>query len=147
MYILKEEEMNKKYLYIIIGILTLIIFGFDTHEKTTTLIMEKKQNETSIDFGTMDKKNITSKNYSFKYINDMHDTLKVYGVIDGCDCTNSKVKKGIYYKNDTIRVETNYNPNKYNDKGLTVKQVFLVTNKTISKYDTIYPLTLKGIVE
>lgn len=139
--------MSKKYLYIIIGILILIILGFATHETTTTLIMKKKENGTTVDFGTLKKKNTLSKNYSFKYVNNMHDTLKVYGVLDGCDCTTSKVREGPYSKNDTIIVETNYNPNKYNDKGLIVKQIFLVTNKTISKYDTIYPLTLKGIVE
>lgn len=139
--------MSKKYLYIIIGILILIILGFATHETTTTLIMKKKENGTTVDFGTLKKKNTLSKNYSFKYVNNMHDTLKVYGVLDGCDCTTSKVREGLYSKNDTITVETNYNPNKYNDKGLIVKQIFLVTNKTISKYDTIYPLTLKGIVE
>lgn len=139
--------MSKKFLYIIIGILILIILGFATHETTTTLIMKEKENGTTVDFGTLKKKNTLSKNYSFKYVNNMHDTLKVYGVLDGCDCTTSKVKEGLYSKNDTITVETNYNPNKYKDKGLIVKQIFLVTNKTISKYDTIYPLTLKGIVE
>lgn len=139
--------MSKKYLYIIIGILILIIVGFATHETTTTLIMKKKENGTTVDFGILKKKNILSKNYSFKYINQMHDTLKVYGVLDGCDCTASKVKEGLYSKNDTIIVETNYNPNKYKDKGLIVKQIFLVTNKTISKYDTIYPFTLKDIAE
>ena len=139
--------MSKKFLYIIIGILILIILRLATHEKTTTLIMKEKENGTTVDFGTLKKKNTLSKNYSFKYINQMHDTLKVYGVLDGCDCTTSKVKEGFYSKNDTITVETNYNPNKYNDKGLIVKQIFLVTNKAISKYDTIYPLTLKGIVE
>lgn len=139
--------MSKKYLYIIIGILILVIIGFATHEKTVTLIMKEKENGTTVDFGTLKKKNTLSKNYSFKYVNNMHDTLKVYGVLDGCDCTTSKVREGLYSKNDTITVETNYNPNKYNDKGLIVKQIFLVTNKAISKYDTIYPLTLKGIVE
>ena len=139
--------MSKNYLYIIIGILILVIIGFATHEKTVTLIMKEKENGTTVDFGILKKKNTISKNYSFKYVNQMHDTLKVYGVLDGCDCTTSKVREGLYSKNDTITVETNYNPNKYKDKGLIVKQIFLVTNKTISKYDTIYPLTLKGIVE
>lgn len=139
--------MSKKHLYIIIGILILIIIGFATHEKTVTLIMKNKEDGTTVDFGTLKKKHTSSKNYTFKYVNDMHDTLKVYGVLDGCDCTTSVVKEGIYRRNDTIKVETNYNPNKYKDKGLTVKQIFLVTNKAISKYDTIYPLTLKGMIE
>lgn len=115
--------MSKKFLYIIIGILILIILGFATHETTTTLIMKEKENGTTVDFGTLKKKNTLSKNYSFKYFNNMHDTLKVYGVLDGCDCTTSKVKEGLYSKNDTITVETNYNPNKYKDKGLIVKQI------------------------
>lgn len=139
--------MNKKYLYIMIAILAIVVVGLLTHETSTTLIMKKKSDGLTIDFGTLKKKNTSSKNYTFKYANDMHDTLKVYGVLDGCDCTTSMVKEGTYFRNDTISVETNYNPNKYNDKGLTVKQIFLVTNKTVSKFDTIYPLTLKGIVE
>jgi len=139
--------MSKKYLYIIIGILILIIIGFATHEKTVSLIMKNKEDGTTVDFGTLNKKNTSSKSYTFKYVNTMHDTLKVYGVLDGCDCTTSKVREGIYHRNDTVKVETNYNPNKYKDKGLTVKQIFLVTNKAISKYDTIYPLTLKGMIE
>ncbi|MCX8525772.1 DUF1573 domain-containing protein [Chryseobacterium formosus] len=139
--------MSKKYLYIIIGILVLIIIGFATHETTTTLIIKDKEDGTTVDFGILKKKNTSTKNYTFKYVNKMHDSLKVYDVLDGCDCTISNVKKGFYLRNDTITVETNYNPNKYKDQGLTVKQIFLVTNKTISKFDTIYPLTLKGIVE
>lgn len=139
--------MSKKYLYIIIGILLLVILGLATHETSTTLVMKKKEDGLTIDFGTLKKQGTSSKNYSFKYVNSMYDSLKVYGALDGCDCTTSTVKEGFYLKNDTIIVETHYNPHKYKDKGLTVKQIFLVTNKTVSKYDTIYPLTLKGIVE
>lgn len=48
--------MSKKFLYIIIGILILIILGFATHETTTTLIMKEKENGTTVDFGTLKKK-------------------------------------------------------------------------------------------
>ncbi|MFP3632471.1 DUF1573 domain-containing protein, partial [Burkholderia sp. SIMBA_045] len=82
--------------------------------------------------------------YTFKYINKRYDTLKVYGLRDGCDCTESNVKTGLYFKNDTISIKTKYDPNKYNDNGLIAKQIFLITNKNISKFDTILPLTLKG---
>lgn len=80
-------------------------------------------------------------------VNLKYDSLKIYGVKDGCDCTESKVKKGFYSKNDIISIKTKYDPNKYKDSGMTAKQIFLITNKNISKFDTIFPITLKGIVK
>ncbi|WP_415327070.1 DUF1573 domain-containing protein [Chryseobacterium sp. MMS23-Vi53] len=147
-YIKKEKlAMNKKYLYIIIAFLTLIILCLLTY-KTSEKVVFNGSKETMIhDFGTLDKNKTPLYEYTFKYVNTRHDTLKVYGVRDGCDCTESKVKMGLYFKNDTIFIKTKYDPNKYNDNGAIAKQFFLITNKNVSKFDTIFPLSLNGIVK
>lgn len=138
--------MKKIYLYIIIGILIVIIISLLTYKRSTTYIFKEK-NSVVHDFGKLKKKDIKEYNYEFKYVNELYDTLKVYKVIDGCGCTFSQVKIGNYFKNDTIKIKTSYNPHKYNDSGIIKKKMFLVTNKPISTADTILPLTLKGYVK
>ncbi|WP_374461421.1 DUF1573 domain-containing protein [Chryseobacterium taeanense] len=139
--------MNKKYPYIIISFLVLIILCLLTY-KTTEKVVFNGNKETIIhDFGILDKKKTIVYEYSFKYVNSKYDSLKVYGVKDGCDCTESEVRKGFYSKKEIITIKTKYDPNKYKDSGTIAKQIFLITNKNISKFDTIFPLTLKGIVK
>ncbi len=139
--------MNKKYPYIIIAFLVLIILCLLTY-KTTEKVVFNGNKETIIhDFGILDKKKTIVYEYTFKYVNSKYDSLKVYGVKDGCDCTESEVRKGFYSKNEIITIKTKYDPNKYKDSGTITKQIFLITNKNISKFDTIFPLTLKGIVK
>lgn len=139
--------MNKKYLYIIIAVLAIIILCLLTYKTSEKVEFNGNKDTLIHDFGILDKSKKPFYEYTFKYVNSKYDTLKVYGVRDGCDCTESIVKKSFYLKNDTISVETKYNPNKYNDSGIIVKQVFLITNQNISKFDTIYPLILKGNVK
>lgn len=139
--------MNKKYLYIVIAFLALIILCLFTY-KTSEKVVFTGNKETMIhDFGTLEKNKIPLFEYTFKYVNKKYDSLKIYGVRDGCDCTESNVKTGLYFKNDTISIKTKYDPHKYNDSGITVKQIFLITNRNVSKFDTIFPLVLKGNVE
>lgn len=139
--------MNKKYPYIIISFLVLIILCLLTY-KTTEKVVFNGNKETIIhDFGILDKKKTIVYEYTFKYVNSKYDSLKVYGVKDGCDCTESEVRKGFYSKNEIITIKTKYDPNKYKDSGTIAKQIFLITNKNISKFDKIFPLTLKAIVK
>ncbi|WP_415327053.1 DUF1573 domain-containing protein [Chryseobacterium sp. MMS23-Vi53] len=139
--------MNKKYLYIIIAFLVLIVICLLTYKTSEKIVFNGSKEMIIHDFGTLDKNKISVYEYTFKYINKRYDSLKVYGVRDGCDCTESKVKTGLYFRNDTISVKIKYDPTKYNDNGITVKQFFLITNKSVSKFDTIFPLALKGVVK
>lgn len=139
--------MNKKYSYIIIVFLVLIILCLLTYKTSEKVIFNGNKEIVIHDFGILDKKKTNVYEYTFKYVNLKYDSLKIYGVKDGCDCTESKVKKGFYSKNDIISIKTKYDPNKYKDFGMTAKQIFLITNKNISKFDTIFPITLKGIVK
>ena len=139
--------MKKTYLYIIIAILVFIILSLLTYEKNTEIVFKEDIKKLNLNFGTIDKKRSKSFNYRFKYTNKLYDSLKIYKVIDACDCTESSVKSGIYFKNDTIFINTIYNPHKYNDSGFLEKKIYLVTNKTLTEFDTILPLTLRGYVK
>lgn len=139
--------MNKKYLYIIIAFLALIILCLLTYKTSEKVVFNDKKDTLTHDFGSLDKNKTPLYEYTFKYINTKYDSLKVYGVREGCDCTESKVKTGTYFKNDTISIKVKYDPNKYKDNGITVKQFFLITNRSVSKFDTILPLTLRGMVK
>jgi len=139
--------MNKKYLYIIIAILIIVILCLLSYKTSEEVNFNGDKSNLTHDFGILDKSKKSLYKYTFRYINAKYDTIKVYGVKDGCDCTESKVKTGLYFKNDTISVNIKYDPTKYNDKGATVKQFFLITNKSLSKFDTILPLTLKGNIK
>lgn len=140
--------MNKKYLYSIIAILLIIIVCLLTYKTSEALVFKgDKENTIVHSFGILNKNKTRLYEHTFKYVNKKYDTLKVYGVKDGCDCTESDVKVKLYLKNDTIAIKTIYNPKKYKDSGAIVKQIFLITNKVVSKYDTIYPLALKGILK
>ena len=138
--------MKKIYLYVIIGILILTIISLLTYERSNTYIFKEK-NSITHDFGRLNKKSIKEFEHEFKYVNTLYDTLKIYKVIDGCDCTSSIVKAGNYLKNDTINIKTIYNPHKYKDSGNIKKKIYLVTNKTMSTNDTILPLIIKGVVK
>ena len=50
-------------------------------------------------------------------------------------------------KDDTVLINTEYHPGRYNDDGLINKQIFLITNKNISKFDTLLPLILKANIK
>jgi len=139
--------MNKKYLYIIIAVLFVIILCLMTYKTTKSVVFKENKDDIIYDFGVLDKNKTKLYAHTFKYVNKKYDTLKVYGVKDGCDCTESNVKAKLYFKNDTITIKTKYNPNKYKDSGLTIKQIFLITNRNISKFDSILPLALKGNVQ
>lgn len=139
--------MNKKYLYVLIALLAAIILCLLTYKTSEKVVFNDKKETLMHDFGTLNKNKTPFYEYTFKYVNVKYDSLKVYGVREGCDCTQSNVKKGLYFKNDTISIKIKYDPNRYADNGATVKQFFLITNKSISKFDTILPLTLKGIVK
>lgn len=139
--------MNKKYLYIIIALLALLILCLLTYKTSEKIVFNDTKSTLIHDFGTLDKNKVPLYEYTFKYVNKKYDSLKVYGVRDGCDCTESDVRAGNYFKNDTIFIKIKYDPNKYKDSGITVKQFFLITNKNVSKFDTIFPLSLKGIVK
>lgn len=138
--------MNKKYLYIIIAFLALMILCLLTYKTSEKVVFNDRKDSFTHDFGSLHKNKTPLYEYTFKYINRKYDSLKVYGVKDGCDCTESIVKRGVYFKNDTISIKTKYDSRKYNDSGLVSKQIFLVTNKNISKFDSIFPLVLKGKV-
>lgn len=79
--------MNKKYPYIIIGFLVLIILCLLTYKTTEKVIFNSNKETIIHDFGILDKKKIIVYEYSFKYVNSKYESLKVYGVKDGCDCT------------------------------------------------------------
>ncbi|KQT33862.1 hypothetical protein ASG22_17325 [Chryseobacterium sp. Leaf405] len=139
--------MSKKYLYIIIGILIVAVLCLLTYKTSEEIVFNDKKEMISQDFGIVDKTKTPLYNHTFKYFNSKYDSLEIYGVKDGCDCTESNVKTGVYRKNDTILVNTKYDPNKYNDNGIIVKQIFLISNKKISKFDSILPLILKGKIQ
>jgi hypothetical protein len=81
------------------------------------------------------------------YINKEYDSIEIYDVKDGCDCTNSRVKPGVYKKNSTINIKTIYYPGKYKDSGKITKQIFLLTNKKNLKNDSLIPINITGIVK
>ncbi len=139
--------MRKIYLYIIIGVLVFIIICLLTYKTSTSITFKKNPNRITHNFGVLNTKKRSDYLYNFKYVNTIYDTLKIYKVIDGCDCTSSSVKSGEYLKNDTITILTKYNPLKYNDKGKIEKYIYLYTNKSLTTYDTILPLRLIGTVE
>ena len=139
--------MNKKYLYIIISLLVIVILCLITYKTSEKVVFNNNKERLVHDFGVLSKNKNSIYKYTFKYVNTKYDSLKIYGVKDGCDCTQSEVKKGFYSRNDTISIDTKYDFNKYKDSGIIVKQIFLITNKNISKYDTIFPLILKGNVK
>lgn len=137
--------MNKKYLYIIIFFLTIVILCLITYKTSEKVIFNNKKESLVHDFGVLNKNAVYP--YTFQYINTSYNSLKVYGVKDGCDCTESKVKRGVYLKNDTVLINTEYNSGRYNDHGLINKQIFLITNRKVSTFDTLLPLVLKGNIK
>lgn len=139
--------MNKKYLYIIIAFLALIILCLATYKSSEKIVFKDDKESLIHDFGVLHKNQKKLYEYTFKFNNTKFDSLKIYGIKDGCDCTESTVKSGVYLKNETIYIKTKYDPFKYNDSGTIDKHIFLVTNQKISKFDTIFPLILKGKVE
>ncbi|MCU7618878.1 DUF1573 domain-containing protein [Chryseobacterium sp. PBS4-4] len=139
--------MNRKYLYLIIAVLVIVILCLLTYKTSEDVNFKEDKSNPTHDFGILDKSKKSLYKYTFKYVNAKYDTLKVYGMRDGCDCTESKVKTGLYFKNDTISINVKYDLKKYNDNGNIVKQFFLITNKSLSKFDTILPLTLKGTIK
>lgn len=139
--------MDKKYLYTIIGILILIILSLLTYERSETYVLKKNNGTHIYNFGIVEKeKNVLIK-MNIQYTNKEFDSLKLYGIKDGCDCTKSSVEPNWYKKNDIISINTNYNPNKYNDKGIIRKHIFLVTNKKENKMDSIIPIEITGIIK
>lgn len=139
--------MKKKYLYIIIGVLVFVIACLLTYKTSSSIIFNKYEQGITHNFGTLNKNRKSVYNYDFKYVNTIYDTLKIYKVIDGCDCTSSSVKSGEYHKNDTITISTIYNALKYNDKWIIEKNIYVYTNKPLTSYDTILPLKLIGVVK
>lgn len=137
--------MKKTYLYLIIVILVLILVGILTYERTDTIIFKDSDiNGIVHDFGKITKNDSTILSFRLKYVNNLYPKIKVYGANDACDCTESVVEEGNYHLGDTITLNVKYNPNKYNDLGLIEKKVFLITNETISTYDSLYPFTIRG---
>ncbi len=139
--------MKTKYLYIIIALLCIVIVSLLTYEKTETYVFKSDNTVFTHNFGTIKKEADSIIEIEINYLNKEFDSLKVYDVKDGCDCTNSNVRAGVYKKNETISIKTFYNPNKYNDSGETIKQIFLRTNKKTIRYDTIIPIKIKGFVK
>lgn len=139
--------MSKDYLYIIIGILIVIVLSLLTHNTSERIIFNDSTEGLTHDFGVLSKNKYRKYECNFKYVNKAYDTLKVYGVKDACDCTESNVKSKLYFRNDTITVRTIYDPLKYKDSGFIAKKIFLITDSNISKYDTLYPLALKGFIK
>lgn len=137
--------MNKKELYGIIAFLFLVIVCLLTYKSSEKIVFSHQKESLVHDLGVLHKNAVYS--HTFQYINTSYDSLKVYGVKDGCDCTESKVKKGVYMKDDTVLINTEYHPGRYNDDGLINKQIFLITNKNISKFDTLLPLILKANIK
>ena len=123
--------MNKNYSYVIIVFLLLTILCLLTYKTSEKVVFNMNKEAIIHDFGILNKKNVSVFEYTFKYVNSKYDSLKIYGVKDACDCTESKVKKGFYLKNDIIYIKTKYNPNEYNDSGNVAKRIFLITNKNI----------------
>lgn len=140
-------KMKAKYLYIIITILVLIIVSLLSYEKSSELVYKENKTKSNLNFGILDRGDLRKHEYYFKYVNKLYDSLMVYSVIDGCDCTRSSVKRGQYLRYDTVKIKIMYDPKKYKDSGNVKKTIYLVTNKTLSEYDTILPLTLEGYVK
>jgi hypothetical protein len=147
MYILNAKKMNKKYLYLIIIILSLVIISLLSYERSETYVFKSDNPIFTHNFGTIEKEKKFSAEIETKYINQEFESLKVYDVKDGCDCTKSRVKPGIYKRNSTINIKTIYYPTKYKDSGNIIKQLFLVTNKKNSKNDTLIPINITGVVK
>lgn len=121
------------------------LVGVLTYERTNTIIFKGSDiNGIVHDFGNLTKNDSTILPFKLKYVNNLYPKIKVYGAKDACDCTESIVKEGVYLLGDTITLNVKYNPNKYNDLGLIEKKVFLITNETISTYDSLYPFTIRG---
>lgn len=85
--------MNKNYLYIIIVFLLLAILCLLTYKTSEKVVFNMNKEAIIHDFGILDRKNIPVFEYTFKYVNSNYDSLKIYGVKDACDCTESEVKK------------------------------------------------------
>ena len=136
------KSLKDKILYIVLAILILIVVGLLTYETSDAVIFN---NNIVNDLGKIDKDQEIKT--EFKYVNTIYDEIRIYGVKDGCDCTESLTKVGTYYKGDTVKIFTKYFPQKYNDSGLVKKQIFLITNKNLSTADTLMPLILMAEVE
>lgn len=147
MFILKRKKMSKKYLYIIISVLILVIVALLSYKHTETYVFKSKTPIFTHYFGKIKKEKKEIVEIETKYINKEFDSIKIYEVRDGCDCTESKVKPGFYKRNKIINIKTKYYPNKYKDSGKITKQIFLITNKKNLKNDTLIPINLKGTVE
>lgn len=147
MYILKGKKMNKKYLYIIIIILSLAIISLLSYERSETYVFKSDHPIFTHNFGTIEKGKSFSSEIEVSYINKEFDSIEVYDVKDGCDCTKSRVRPGFYKKNSTINIKTIYYPGKYKDSGKITKQIFLLTNKKKLKNDTLIPINITGIIK
>ncbi|WP_412468747.1 DUF1573 domain-containing protein [Pedobacter sp. KLB.chiD] len=139
--------MNKKQLYIVIVILIFAFICLLTYKTSDRVIFRNKQDGLVHHFGTIKAGNVKTYTCLFKYVNIKYPSIRIYGVKDACDCTESMVATGNYKMNDTISIMVKYNPTKYNDSGLVVKKMFLITNQQVSKYDTLYPLILTGNIQ
>ena len=82
--------MNKKELYGIIAFLFLVIVCLLTYKSSEKIVFSHQKESLVHDLGVLHKNAVYS--HTFQYINTSYDSLKVYGVKDGCDCTESKVK-------------------------------------------------------
>lgn len=79
--------MNKKSLYIIIITLLLVIVSLLTYERSETYIFKGENPVFTHNFGVIEKEKNFSTEIETKYINQEFESLKVYDVKDGCDCT------------------------------------------------------------
>lgn len=75
--------MNKKYLYLIIAFLTLIILCLLTYTTSEKVVFNGDKESLVHDFGTFDRSKNVLYGYTFRYINSKYDSLKVYGVKEG----------------------------------------------------------------
>lgn len=139
--------MNKKYLYIIIIILSLAIISLLSYERSETYVFKSDNPIFTHNFDTIEKGKSFSSEIDVSYVNKEFDSIEVYDVKDGCDCTKSRVKPGFYKKNSTISIKTIYYPGKYKDSGKITKQIFLLTNKKNLKNDSLIPINITGIVK
>lgn len=144
---LKSKKMNKKYLYLIIIVLLLIIVILLSYKRSDTYVFKSNKPIFTHNFGIIEKEKKFSAEIETQYINQEYESLKVYDVKDGCDCTTSKVKPGIYERNSRIDIKTIYYPTKYKDSGKVIKQIFLVTDQKNNKNDSLIPINITGIVK